>query len=530
MIKTRTRKVEDVVGLVLILAVIMALGAAIRLYYILQANFPLNDGGLFYQMTRELINNHYVLPIYTTYNGHFIPFAYPPLPFYIAGLLQQASGLGLIQVFRFLPFFFNLFTIPAFFFLSRQILTKDLPVVYATLIFAILPPSFEWLIMGGGIARSPAYLFSILAIWLSLRGFTRREVISVALATFFNGLTLLSHLDIALITCIWIAIAALLLSRDRWVWMALISLGFCTALVASPWWFSVISRFGSGPYLNALAAGEFSIPQNLGRLFFGNLTSEALFTPVLVFAFIGLVYALFQRDWLLPALFFAVVVFDSRGMGRSILIPISMLASITINHLLLPVLTQLNPIGRPVLRRVYSLVSLTLILYMLMRASLLAQLFQRAFEYRLDALETTKIQAMQWIEANLPISSRFLILTSPISWEANKTAEWFPALAQRSAVNTVQGTEWLPDRRFEKQKNLYNRVNECLVQDVECLEELERDGLQFSHIYLSGYLQDRNTGYRIEMPVKQALELSPAYQMIYSDDSVIIFEKVVRVP
>lgn len=410
MIKTRTRKIEDAVGLILILAVIMALGAAIRLYYIFQANFPLNDGGLFYQMTRELINNHYILPSYTTYNRNSIPFAYPPLPFYIAGLLQHASGLSMIQVFRFLPFFFNLFTIPAFFFLSRQILDKDLPAVYATLIFAILPPGFEWLIMGGGIARSPAYLFSILALWLSIRGFMRRKAISVALAAFFNGLTLLSHLDIALITCIWIAIAALLLSRDRWGWIALFSLGFGTALVASPGWISVISRHGSAPYLNALAAGEFSITQNLGRLFFSNLTSEALFTPVLVFAFLGLVYALFQREWLLPALFFAVVVFDSRGMGRSILIPISMLASITINQLLLPVLTRLNPNGSHGLRRFYSLVSLTLILYMLLRASLLAQLFQRAFDYRLDALETTQIQAMQWIETNLPISSHFLIL------------------------------------------------------------------------------------------------------------------------
>jgi len=121
-------------------------------------------------------------------------------------------------------------------------------------------------------------------------------------------------------------------------------------------------------------------------------------------------------------------------------------------------------------------------------------------------------------------------MTSPISWEANKTAEWFPALAQRSAVNTVQGTEWLPERRFEKQKNLYNQVNECLVQDVGCLEDLERDGLQFSHIYLSGYLQDRNTGYRIDMPIKKALEQSPAYQMIYSNDRVIIFEKVAYLP
>ncbi len=53
-------------------------------------DFPLNDGGLFATMIQDLVNNRLLLPASTTYNGLDIPFAYPPLAFYVAALANQA--------------------------------------------------------------------------------------------------------------------------------------------------------------------------------------------------------------------------------------------------------------------------------------------------------------------------------------------------------------------------------------------------------------------------------------------------------
>ena len=45
----------------------IALGCAIRARPVLLTDFPLNDGGLFFQMTQELQRAHYRLPAFTSY-------------------------------------------------------------------------------------------------------------------------------------------------------------------------------------------------------------------------------------------------------------------------------------------------------------------------------------------------------------------------------------------------------------------------------------------------------------------------------
>ncbi|MFL5533059.1 MAG: hypothetical protein ACJ8BC_13910, partial [Gemmatimonadales bacterium] len=87
----------------LALALAVALGVAVRAYHVLSQDFPLNDGGLFFAMVRDLQAAHFHLPAFTSYNGSGIPYAYSPLGFYLAGLLDAWTPLSLIDVFRWLP-------------------------------------------------------------------------------------------------------------------------------------------------------------------------------------------------------------------------------------------------------------------------------------------------------------------------------------------------------------------------------------------------------------------------------------------
>jgi hypothetical protein len=85
MIRSRTRIDQRRLGLWLTVLIFTILGAAIRLYPISRGDFPLNDGGMFAVMTRDLQSSHYSLPQFTSYNATalmHIPYAYPPLPFY----------------------------------------------------------------------------------------------------------------------------------------------------------------------------------------------------------------------------------------------------------------------------------------------------------------------------------------------------------------------------------------------------------------------------------------------------------------
>ena len=63
-------------------------GAWVRFLPTLETDTPINDGGMFYVMIADLRANHILLPAFTSYNHLSIPFAYPPLSFYVAGLIS----------------------------------------------------------------------------------------------------------------------------------------------------------------------------------------------------------------------------------------------------------------------------------------------------------------------------------------------------------------------------------------------------------------------------------------------------------
>ena len=148
--------------LIYFLLLITLFGIFVRIIHIWTADFPLNDGGLFYVMTRELIENNYWLPKFSSYNSLNIPFAYPPFPLYLAALITNLGGLDGLVVVRFLPTLISLFTIPIFYLLSRDITSSTTQALFATVAFAFVPRSFVWLIMGGGLTRAPGYLFALL--------------------------------------------------------------------------------------------------------------------------------------------------------------------------------------------------------------------------------------------------------------------------------------------------------------------------------------------------------------------------------
>ncbi len=144
---------------------IIVLALAICLSPLSRSDFPLNDGGLFYTMIQDLKENNFKLPIFTTYNQAQIPFAYPPLSFYLAGFISKVLPIPLIEILHFLPLIISLLTIPIFFLVAKNFWGKEIAII-PTLIFVLLPRSFIWIIMGGGIARSLGLFLAFLAFFL----------------------------------------------------------------------------------------------------------------------------------------------------------------------------------------------------------------------------------------------------------------------------------------------------------------------------------------------------------------------------
>ena len=147
-----------------LLLIITFLGFAIRLSFFIGNDFPLHDGGFFYAMIRDLLSNQFVLPDYSSYNHANIPFIYPPLGLYFVGIIKYISGLTLLQLFRIIPLIITTLSIPAIYFLAVEIIEDKWKGMAAASIFSLLPMSYKWLILGGGVTRSFGAFFSILAL------------------------------------------------------------------------------------------------------------------------------------------------------------------------------------------------------------------------------------------------------------------------------------------------------------------------------------------------------------------------------
>ncbi len=121
--RTSAREMSDVLSstraYVVILSWIVFLGASVRIPVIMNSSFPANDGGMFMQAIVQLKANHFVLPMYLHYNGLTLPYAYPPIGFYVAGILSSLTHMSVLNTLRFIPLTFSVATIVAFILFAR---------------------------------------------------------------------------------------------------------------------------------------------------------------------------------------------------------------------------------------------------------------------------------------------------------------------------------------------------------------------------------------------------------------------------
>ncbi len=191
------------------------LGAFVRLAPVMASDFPLNDGGLFYVLIRDLQAESYTLPAFTAYNQASIPFIYPPLSFYLTGFLSDVSGVGVLVLLRLLPALISIATIPAIYLLARRLLVSGTASVIATFSFALLPTAFDFMIVGGGLPRALGFLFAILTLHQAAALFSGAGRARLASTTIFAGLTVLCHPVVAWFTFYSLAVLLLFKARNR---------------------------------------------------------------------------------------------------------------------------------------------------------------------------------------------------------------------------------------------------------------------------------------------------------------------------
>lgn len=514
-------------------------GAALRLYMAISADFPLNDGGLFYTMLRELRQAHYALPLYTSYNAAQLPFAYPPFPFYVAALLPGS----LLDILRILPAVVSVLTIPAFYLLARRLLptppTSSLLAVFA---FTVLPWSYLQAIKGGGLTRSFGLLFALLTLQQAALLYQRGRLRFVWTTALFAALTVLSHPEIAWFAAYSAGLLFLFYGRSRRGFYHTLLVAASTLVLAAPWWLMVLLRYGPSPLLAALQSSAFSLVHGIGLLFTFNLVGGPFSGVLAGLGLVGLFASLAERRFFIPLWLVAIVCLEPRGELPQVAVALAMLIGVGVERLLRwaggrPAEIEPLPVSRGESQGQEGGAAPPGFLSGLLPKAVLIYLFIHTLigswmitlpggAGLLPSLSPADREALQWTARNTPSGSRFVVVTGTGPWWRDALSEWFPAQAERVSLTTVQGTEWLPDQAFKQREAQYEALQSCADQDVACLEAWStRCGQRFTHVYIP-----RKDGAGAGLGTRAdsltcSLQRSAAYRMIYDGPGAFIFAR-----
>jgi hypothetical protein len=500
-------------------------GVVVRFAPTLLAGTPINDGGMFYMLIEDLKANHLLLPVFASYNHLSLPFAYPPLSLYLGAALSSI-GIPTMEVLRWLPALAASLSIPAFYWMAAQILGSKGGAAVAAAFYALMPRMFSWYVMGGGLSRSLGLLFLILTCGAAWLMFSKPSWGHLGLTIVCGAGSVLSHPETALHT----AAACLLIGLFRGrTWPgardALLVAGG-VAVLTSPWWATVIARHSIAPFLSALHTGAHAGLALLPWLSF-NFAQEPFAAILTATALAGLLVQAVRGEWFLPVWTLLPFIVEPRSAPAAAAVPLAILGGVGLTEFVLPRVATLS--GSNAGGRADWMVCLTeSAAARTVTGALLIYALFAAFAYDLSLAGLTvpagSRAAMTWVRQNTPAGARFLVLSGTSDPFSDATAEWFPALTDRTSINTVQGREWTLGKTFMPFLEDVSGLERCLNSGPDCLNTWTEDpgALDFDYVYIA---RPGSTDVVSSVALAGQLVRDMRYRLLYQAGGVAIFAR-----
>ncbi|HAV76764.1 MAG TPA: hypothetical protein DCX53_05350 [Anaerolineae bacterium] len=504
--------------LILLLAIL--LGVYIRFSPTMLAEFAINDGGMFAVMIDDLRENQYLVPAFTTYNHLNIPYAYPPVGFYIGALISGLFSIDSVEIVRWMPALFASLCIPAFYFLSLRLLKDKYKSSIATMVFAFMPRAFFWFVMGGGLTRSAGQFFMLIALIAVIRLYEESRRADIFWAGLFGGMAVMSHPEASVHTALSGILIWFVISRRRIDIVNSVYVGLIVLSVSAPWWGTLIYQHGLDPLLSAMQTGGNSLA--VFHLIFFAFTEEPFMTIIAVLALVGTLNRIIHRDFLLP-LWMAVPFFAAgRSATNLAVLPLAMLAAVGLTEVILPAF-QASVKGDA--EKTVTSAERNILIYVMVY--LVFSAYQFGLQLSYVSLSSVERRTMEWVNGNTPPDSRFLILSGATSAACDLTQEWFPALAGRQSIYTIQGREWTLADDFGSFITDSVGVQRCLYEAPSCLDE-KVNANSFDYVYVSRYLRVNNCK-QLDLPQDfgrfiEELDEDNRYESVFENHSAVVFK------
>ena len=504
----------------LLLFTALLFGAVVRFWPAATNGFPINDGGMFYVMIRDLKANGLTLPSFTSYNSAQIPFAYPPLGFYIAALLSTLTPVSELQIVLWLPALINTLSILAFFKLAEHTLGSRIAAALAAVIYALTPGSFVWQVMGGGITRAFGVFFLLLFLWQEMKLFAEYQPRTLLLTILFGAGAVLSHPQTALHAALGGAMVFFFYGFHKRGMLSAMLTALGVALLSAPWWGAVLSRHGVEPFLSAGQTSQRTLDVYLGYLKFNTL-EKYLLIPTYLFALIGIWKKFARTEIFLVVWGVLSVLVDPRGGDLIIQMAVTLFAGMGLLKLAAWISRSDGKQAEAAFtKRGVQALLFGFIFYSILGASI--------FDFQLvnTSLKAEDLQMIEWVKLNVKGENKILLATGREFSMSDPMQEWFPALTGQVSLTTMQGLEWTLKENFFPWYAQLTALQKCA--NMACVDEWSTgNSVEYDYLIVSIPTDDdKSDAAKSLQSLGADLLHSSGYEMIYSSDAWLVFERM----
>lgn len=495
----------------------LLLGGIVRFVPVAMAGFPVNDGGMFYVMVEELQANKFVLPAFTQYNLADIPYAYPPFGFYATALISNLLRIPALDVVRWLPPLVSTLSLLAFYLLADELLRSKTQAALATLFYGLLPASFGWAIMGGGITRSFGLLFLFLTIAYANRLFTRTSGLLAGVTALFGALAFLSHPE----TGLQAAAACILLwlfrgsSKKTLLWSVAVAFGVLA--LTAPWWGTVLANHGWTPIRSAMGSSNDGTASAWVSLVTLQFSDGVFFNLTVALGLVGLLGMLARREFFYLAWLVLPFIVDPRSADGIALMPISLLAAYSFDGVLAPALVSLRQREGDWLSDHFVTLTLFAVMFYLFFG---AGVFGIGLAG--NSLSPPDRETIVWVDENIPPGGDFLLFTGERYSMKDPFQEWFPALTEQRSHTTLQGKEWTLAENFFPFYGELVALQHCA--DVSCVEAWgERNNLDHQYVLVKVLPENKSSPSQVSLGLLlDSVQKSGRYKIVYETENAVI--------
>lgn len=422
---------------------------------------PLGFSGMYTLMAEQISGNHYLLPQTTPFYGPGgVPFAYPPLGFYVMAFATDLFDVSFITYLRFMPPLFSLLSLAPLFLLVERMTASYWAAFFSTAFLLFSPTLYYNHTWSAGMARGLAIFLMLSGFYYFYRALEEENRLFAVLTGIFLALTSLTHLFYGLFFALWVACWGMAELRVKTLKTTALPF-FAGGLIGVPWLYLMIARYEMQVFQYAFSSHDnaafLDVFWQAGALL-GWLSGKFAGVPIprIGYALSGLAvnYMISERRFGVPAVLLAMTLALSPEGDRFLVLVIAVLIGVSF-------VAGMDWFKSKWLQS--ALIGCILVAVFQMAGYGLNEVISSV-----PILHRNAFDVADYVEENVPESSRYLFVAGQAE------AEWFPYVLKREPFVSKWGSEWLGT--YDEQRVLQGSVAYCKDgQTLQCLKDLGLD-------------------------------------------------------